>query len=342
LSLLVAKGKELAELAGAWWSRLQYVVVGFVAGAVLCLAAIFVPVYSQVETLSQPVTLFETILGDLESAYVDEVDVEKLLETSVSAMLRSLDPYTEFESKQAARDLTESIDGKYAGVGLVIAGEPGPIGRGKPIAKRAADAGAGSSSTQEAPPPAPADAKIESPLSAPPSLDGIGEASRPRSGPGASASAATSLAPTAGLVASQDSRGTSADTSIAAEDDGDEDEDDDEALLESSSSSDGQPGAARRGRRRPAGIRVVSAFEGYAFDYGLRVGDQLVAVDHVPVEEMGSIDQVRNYLRGEPGAFSNQSIVVFATAFARFRAIMLAITDDASTDFSVHRNLGHH
>jgi C-terminal processing protease CtpA/Prc len=50
------------------------------------------------------------------------------------------------------------------------------------------------------------------------------------------------------------------------------------------------------------GIRVVSAFEGYAFDYGLRVGDKLVAVDNIQIEAgTTSIEQVRNTLRGEPG-----------------------------------------
>jgi len=50
--------------------------------------AILVPIYSQVETLSKPVTLFETILGDLETAYVDPIDTEKLFETGMAAMLR--------------------------------------------------------------------------------------------------------------------------------------------------------------------------------------------------------------------------------------------------------------
>jgi len=65
-------------------------VLSFVAGGVLMLSAILVPVYSSVETLSEPVTLFETILADLDAGYVDPVDTNKLFETGVSAMLRSL------------------------------------------------------------------------------------------------------------------------------------------------------------------------------------------------------------------------------------------------------------
>lgn len=40
------------------------------------------------------------------------------------------------------------------------------------------------------------------------------------------------------------------------------------------------------------GITVVSAFEGYAFDAGMRVGDRLLSVDGVPVQGR-SVDQVR-------------------------------------------------
>jgi hypothetical protein len=97
-------------------------ILSFVAGVIITGAAIFVPVYQQVETLTEPVTLFETILGDIKRGYVDEVDTNKLFETGVSAMLRSLDPYTEFEGRQEAEALNESIDGKYGGVGLVISG----------------------------------------------------------------------------------------------------------------------------------------------------------------------------------------------------------------------------
>ena len=36
---------------------------------------------------------------------------------------------------------------------------------------------------------------------------------------------------------------------------------------------------------RDRGIHVVSAFEGYAFDYGMRVGDKLEAIDDMKITE---------------------------------------------------------
>ena len=75
-----------------------------------------------VQNVNQPVILFETILNDLNDAYVDDVDVQKLFETGVKAMTSSLDPYTEFESRVEAQQLEESVTGRYGGVGLVIRG----------------------------------------------------------------------------------------------------------------------------------------------------------------------------------------------------------------------------
>ena len=40
-------------------------IISFIAGVVITGGIIFVPVYHQVESLSEPVTLFETILNDI-------------------------------------------------------------------------------------------------------------------------------------------------------------------------------------------------------------------------------------------------------------------------------------
>lgn len=38
---------------------------------------------------------------------------------------QSLDPYTEFENLGAAKNMLESVSGKYGGVGLIISGSKG-------------------------------------------------------------------------------------------------------------------------------------------------------------------------------------------------------------------------
>ena len=48
------------------------------------------------------------------------------------------------------------------------------------------------------------------------------------------------------------------------------------------------------------GVVVVDAFEGYAYDNNIRVGDRILAIDGKDTTHM-SVDEVRNLLRGEPG-----------------------------------------
>lgn len=223
--------------------------IGFAFGCVLTVGAILVPVYSSVETLSEPVTLFETILSDLDAGYVDEVDTNKLFETGISAMLRSLDPYTEFEAREEAQQLTEGIRGMYGGVGLVIAGaNPQDI-------VRMQDAASSPSSMQQS------GSKLLP-------KDAIEDSTKLEDGDMSTSSKTT-----------QDN----------FDDDYDEDfqsrKEEKKALL----------------KARERGIRVVSAFEGYAFDYGMRVGDKLKGVDDLEITENTSVEDVRNVLRGEPG-----------------------------------------
>lgn len=229
----------------------RMIIISFLAGVILTGALIFVPVYNQVETLSEPVTLFETILADINRGYVDEVDTNKLFETGISAMLRSLDPYTEFEGKQEAVALTESIDGKYGGVGLVISGAtPRDIAKTKKEESRTV-------STVKDSKLLPQDAIQDN-------------------------------------LELKDGDNISNGSANTQEDDEEEDEDG-FSLRERLD----QKKAIEKVRNQ--GIRVVSAFEGYAFDYGMRVGDKLVAIDGSQITPDTSVEDVRNKLRGQPG-----------------------------------------
>jgi carboxyl-terminal processing protease len=248
-----------------WFPSLRLAVLSFATGAILMLGAILIPVYSSVENLSEPVTLFETILADLDRGYVDPVDTNKLFETGVSAMLRSLDPYTEFEARADAQTLNEGIMGRYGGVGLVIAGAtPRDIAEMKKMA-----------------PPAPA------PVPAP---------------SGSSEPGASKVLPKDAIEDA--ARLKDVDMSRSSSVNSDEEEDDEDFPLVSRKE---QLRAYEKARQK--GIRVVSAFEGYAFDYGMRVGDKLVAVDDLTLAPETTVEDVRNVLRGEPGTMVSISFL---------------------------------
>jgi hypothetical protein len=66
------------------------------------------------------VQVFAEILNDINSAYVDPLDLDKITETGFNAMLQSLDPYTEFENPKATNQMRTLTTGNYGGVGLAI------------------------------------------------------------------------------------------------------------------------------------------------------------------------------------------------------------------------------
>jgi len=272
------------------FSFLKVAFPSFAAGAVATLAVLFLPLlldyydaYSggtfdpntsmasnkkkdvMMNNINQPVILFETILNDLNDAYVDDVDIQKLFETGVKAMTASLDPYTEFESRLEAQELEESVSGKYGGVGLVIRG--GTNLGSADLAEVEDEMSNNVEKIETAAPAAPATLKNNDKVPA--------STSPPVAG---------SLDPKEKLNKLEKKSTNKAIT--------EDDEDDDIELAE-----------RKRARRKSMeeGIRVVSAFEGYAYDAGMRVGDKLLAVDDFQIKPTTPVDEVRNHLRGDPG-----------------------------------------
>lgn len=70
--------------------------------------------------LREKVTLFDFILQDINTSYVEKVDINRLFETGVNSMLGTLDPYTQFENNTQAAEMSLKTNGRYAGVGLGI------------------------------------------------------------------------------------------------------------------------------------------------------------------------------------------------------------------------------
>jgi carboxyl-terminal processing protease len=208
---------------GIEWKKVRTAVLSLGAGTFLGAFGVFaflmspilysesdsVPTQFSAESTSiqKPVTLFEDILIDLKQSYVDDVSTNRLFETAVSAMLKTLDPYTEFENLGAAKSMQESVSGKYGGVGMVISGQIN-----KPVKSQMIDKNTGEE-------------------------------------PGARRT----------LDVKQSMMG-----------------------------------------KEKKGVMVVDAFEGYAFDADIRVGDRILAIDGKDCTEL-DVDSVRNLLRGDPG-----------------------------------------
>ena len=102
-----------------------YLILGTFLGSILSFITLVstnpnLQATSTTSVISEQVTIFEDILNDLSSYYIEKIDPKKLFETAMGAMLSSLDPYTAYENIGDAKSFQESVSGKYGGVGLII------------------------------------------------------------------------------------------------------------------------------------------------------------------------------------------------------------------------------
>ena len=64
--------------------------------------------------------IFNAIYKNLDLMYVDTLNASEVIGTGINAMLRSLDPYTEYYPEEKQKDLKMLMTGKYAGIGALV------------------------------------------------------------------------------------------------------------------------------------------------------------------------------------------------------------------------------
>ncbi len=70
--------------------------------------------------LARNLEVFHQIVTELDRYYVDTINPAKTVETGISAMLKGIDPYTEYYPEKDINDLKMITTGKYAGIGAMI------------------------------------------------------------------------------------------------------------------------------------------------------------------------------------------------------------------------------
>lgn len=70
--------------------------------------------------LSKQLSIFNSVVKELDLFYVDTIQPQKMIEKGITAMLRNLDPYTEYYPESNTDELKMMTTGKYAGIGSVI------------------------------------------------------------------------------------------------------------------------------------------------------------------------------------------------------------------------------
>ena len=77
-------------------------------------------VLSGQDSVNQSFDAFASALSAVEANYVDEVDTERLVYRSISGMLQTLDPHSNFMDPRSYAQLRERQEGRYYGLGIQI------------------------------------------------------------------------------------------------------------------------------------------------------------------------------------------------------------------------------
>ena len=70
--------------------------------------------------IAKSLDIFSTLFKEVNTYYVDEVDPKKLIDTSISEMLNTLDPYTDYIPEEEGESFSIQTTGQYAGIGALI------------------------------------------------------------------------------------------------------------------------------------------------------------------------------------------------------------------------------
>jgi len=73
------------------------------------------------------------VFGLIKTDYVEKVDDKKLLTEAISGMVSSLDPHSVYLDKNAFKEMRESVEGKFVGIGIEVSMEDGYVKVVSPI-----------------------------------------------------------------------------------------------------------------------------------------------------------------------------------------------------------------
>lgn len=70
--------------------------------------------------IAKNIDIFATLIKELDTYYVDQIDTDELVPIGIQAMLDSLDPYTEYIPEEESDDFRLMTTGEYGGIGALI------------------------------------------------------------------------------------------------------------------------------------------------------------------------------------------------------------------------------
>lgn len=94
----------------------------FVSGLVLFFSAMSVSADTQSpkQDVSSNIRIFSSVIKQLQTNYVDSIDMNDIVKFGIEAMLNRLDPYTEYFDEKEQKEFMDRNEGEYAGIGSYI------------------------------------------------------------------------------------------------------------------------------------------------------------------------------------------------------------------------------
>lgn len=94
--------------------------VGWIAAVVLGIGAVSFRNDDRLFEIARNLDIYATLYKELNTYYVDEVNPNSVIKTSIDAMLQSLDPYTVYYAEDDIEDFMTLTTGKYNGIGALV------------------------------------------------------------------------------------------------------------------------------------------------------------------------------------------------------------------------------
>ena len=95
-------------------------IIGFAVIVVLMVSVSFVSLTDREFQIVKNMDIFFSLFRELNLFYVDEINPEKLIGSSIEGMLNTLDPYTNFIPESEMEDYKTVTTGQYGGVGITV------------------------------------------------------------------------------------------------------------------------------------------------------------------------------------------------------------------------------
>ena len=100
--------------------HIRLIIISIILSLILILSNNFFPSYYTKQKIYTAPSLFNEIITQIESEYIDKVDYDILINSAITGVLTDLDEYSEILNDEDYRQVRNSAEGVYSGIGVTL------------------------------------------------------------------------------------------------------------------------------------------------------------------------------------------------------------------------------